>query len=174
MQQNYQYFVEGKTEEKIVGVLKTIFQVISPGKVRVFNVIEREISKDMVLPLRRNTNVVLVFDTDTNNSSMLCKNIDFLKNQSMVKRVICIPQVKNLEEEILRSCNIREIKELLSSKSNSDFKNDLCRSNYLNIALQKHGFIIDRFWSSLPSGEFSCIPNDSKMIKLKAPIKRSK
>ena len=42
--------------------------------------------------------------------------------------VICITQVHNLEDELKRSCNIRQIKDLLGSKSNSEFKHDLIKA----------------------------------------------
>jgi hypothetical protein len=167
MSQNYQYYVEGETEEKIIQVLKTDFQMIIPGKVKKFNVIEKLFVPSHLTPLKQGTVVILVFDTDTDNSSILQKNIEFLKKRSAIKNVICIPQIRNLEEELIRSCNIRNINELLSSKSTSmrDFKKDLCRCNGLSTALMRHGFDINKFWSSEPTGRFSGIQNNSIKIK---------
>jgi len=116
-------------------------------------------------PLKRGTIVILVIDTDTDDSSFFQRNISFLKRRSAVKDVFCIPQVANLEEELIRSCSIRSIKELLSSKSNSDFKNDLCSCHGLPASLLRHDFDITKFWSSKPTGKFSAIPNDSDKIK---------
>lgn len=173
MAQNYQYYVEGETEEKIIQVLKTDFQVIIPGKVKKFNVVEQLFSPSHLMPLKRGTAVILVFDTDTDNSCILQQNIDFLVNSTAIREIICIPQVRNLEEELIRSCNIRNIHELLSSKStsNRDFKKDVCKCNGLSSALIKHGFDIAKFWASLPTGNFTRIPNDSKKIKQKSPQK---
>lgn len=165
MAQNYQYYVEGETEEKIIQVLKTVFQVIIPGKVKKFNVVEKLLLPSHLAPLKRGTVVILVFDTDTDDSSILQKNIDFLRKRSAIKSVVCVPQVRNLEEELIRSCSIRNIKELLSSKSNSDFKNDLCRCHGLPTSLLRHEFGIEKFWSSKPTGSFSDIPNESKKIR---------
>ena len=53
------------------------------------------------------------------------KLINFLKRSGIVSRVLCVTQVKNLEDEFLRSCNIRKIRELTGSKSDKDFKHDL-------------------------------------------------
>jgi len=166
MNQYYQYYVEGETEEKILEVLKTDFRYIMPGKVKVFNVIEEKFSRSKLISLKRKTNVVLVFDTDSSDSSTLRANISFLERQSVVRQVICIPQVKNLEEELIRCCNIRKIKELLSSKFDSNFKNDLCNCNGLMGAMLRHEFNMELFWSSAPSGEFSSIPNNSNSIRL--------
>lgn len=121
----YQYFVEGDDEEKLIKVLKTDMQLIVPGKVQKFNVVEQKLTKLRLMSLKSGTTVVLVFDTDTGKSSVLKENIAFLEKESAVAEVLCITQVKNLEDELKRSCNIKQIKELTGSKSNSDFKRDL-------------------------------------------------
>lgn len=41
----YQYFVEGEDEEKLVKVLKTDMQLIAPGKVSCFNVVEKKLKE---------------------------------------------------------------------------------------------------------------------------------
>ena len=125
----YHYFVEGETERKLIDILKTEYQVIEPGKIDIFNVVEEEISIRRTMGLKRGTMVILVFDTDTNNIGYLEKNIAFLKKQSNIYKVICLMQVKNLEDELIKSCNIREIKELTRSRTNSDFKRDMLRQN---------------------------------------------
>ena len=165
MAQNYQYYVEGETEEKIIQVLKTDLQLILPGKVKKFNVIEKLFSPSHLMPLKRGTVVILVFDTDTDNSLLLQRNINFLKRSSAIKSVICIPQVGNLEDELIRSCNIRKIKELLSSKSDREFKKDVCNCNGLYASLKNHEFDIRKIWSSQPTGNFMTISNDSEKIK---------
>ena len=117
MNQYYQYYVEGETEEKILEVLKTDFRCIMPGKVKVFNVIEEKFSRSKLISLKRKTNVVLVFDTDSSDSSTLRANISFLEEQSVVRQVICIPQVKNLEKELIRCCNIRKMKGIITPRA---------------------------------------------------------
>lgn len=47
----YHYFVEGEDEEKLLKVLKTDLQLIAPGKVQRFNVIQEKLTK---LRLMRN------------------------------------------------------------------------------------------------------------------------
>ena len=165
MPYTYQYFVEGETEERIISVLKTDFRCIQPGKVKVLTVVAKRITLAQVSTLRHNTVLILVFDTDTKDSSILKENITFLRRQSMIRQVVCIPQVRNLEEELVRSCTISRIKELLSSRSNSDFKNDVCRCSSLVGALRNHAFAIQTFWSISPTGPFSDIPNESAIIK---------
>lgn len=129
--EQYHYFVEGEDDRKVVNTLKTDLQWIKPGKVQVFNVIEEELTSLITRTLKPGTIVVLVFDTDTGKKNTLLKNIRFLQKDSNVKQVLCIMQVKNLEDEFLRSCAISQIKELTGSKSNSDYKRDLLRQSNL-------------------------------------------
>ena len=121
---NLLYFVEGDDEKKIVNTLKTDMGLICPGKVQKLNVIECNIADLHLRPLSKGTVVVLIFDTDTGNVERLKRNIKKLKTCPAVSKVITVPQVPNLEEELVRSCNIRAITELLNSKSRKEFKSD--------------------------------------------------
>ena len=78
-----------------------------------------------------------MFDTDKNQTDILDENIRFLKKQSHIKRVICIPEVRSLEEELVRSCNIRDVKELMKSKSNSEYKSDLAKCKKFKTSINK-------------------------------------
>lgn len=165
----YHYFVEGNNEEKIIKILKTDMQLIMPGKVQVFNVVEQGLTKPRIATLKSGTIVVLVFDTDTGNLSTLMKNIDFLNEQKTIKEVLCITQVKNLEDELIRSCDIKQIKELTGSKTNREFKHDMLSDSDLNFykKLNKHNFDFDIFWSMNDEEEYKDIPNDAIKIKLR-------
>ncbi len=96
----YHYYVEGQTDEKMISILKTDYQLVMPGKVEKFNVIEKELTPKRTIGLKKGTIVVLIFDTDTNNDSILDKNIKFLKRQNNISKIICITQISNLEDEL--------------------------------------------------------------------------
>lgn len=164
--EQYHYFVEGEDDRKVVNTLKTDLQWIKPGKVQVFNVIEEELTSLITRTLKPGTIVVLVFDTDTGKKNTLLKNSRFLQKDSNVKQVLCIMQVKNLEDEFLRSCAISQIKELTGSKSNSDYKRDLLRQSNLADKLKKHQFQFEKFWNSSDK-VYESICNDSAQIKIK-------
>ena len=137
-----QYYVEGEDEEKILSVLKTDLQLIIPGKISKFNAVQNKVTKARLMNLRPDTTVVLVFDTDTDNADILSENIKTLKAASMVRSIICVTQVRNLEDELVRSTDIRYIRELTGSKSDSDYKRDLIRMSDLAAVLVRHGFEI--------------------------------
>ena len=114
----YQYYVEGKDDKAIIDVLKQEFRCVETGKVEVFNVVQNKLTDIRMRTLKRGTIVILVYDTDIeNNIEILKYNIDYLKHQSAVKKVICIPQVKNLEDELTRTCKVNNVTEITNSKS---------------------------------------------------------
>lgn len=141
-----QYYVEGADEEKVIDSLKTGLHAIRPGKTQKINVIQDKINNARLIALHPNTAVVLVFDTDTENTGILSANIELLRNCPAVSEVITIPQVPNLEGELVRSCDIKTPEELLKSKSRSSFKSDLIRASNLASTLRNHQFDIGKFW----------------------------
>ena len=163
--QYIQYYVEGQDEEKILSVLKTDMQLILPGKVSKFNVVQNKLTKARLMNLRPGTTVVLVFDTDTNNTKIIKENIDILKKTSTVYSVVCITQVRNLEDELVRSCNIKAVRELTGSKTDSEYKSKLISATNLAALLTKRGFDVNKFWSKKPDGLFSEFINEAGLIK---------
>lgn len=163
----YHYFVEGKDEEKLINVLKTDMRCIVPGKVQKFNVVQEKLTKHRIMQLKQGTVAILVFDTDCGNIQILQENINFLKRSGIVSRVLCVTQVKNLEDEFLRSCNIRKIRELTGSKSDKDFKHDLIKDSNFHQKLRVHKFDLSKFWSTTDNDTYSKIANDAEKIKLK-------
>ena len=161
----YHYFVEGDDDRKVVNTLKTDFQFIISGKVDKFNVVERTLKKTHLMNLKEGTTVVLVFDTDTGNVDILNKNIEFLKQQSMVDDVVCITQVENLEDELVRSTSIREIKELTKSRTNSQFKTDVLHISNLKKRMDECLFDFSKFWSSKPKNRYEYLRNEAHKIK---------
>ena len=71
------------------------------------------------MSLKDGTAVVLVFDTDAGNLTVLKENIKLLQTQRNISEVICVLQVKNLEDELVRSCNIKQIKVTVQNPSGS-------------------------------------------------------
>lgn len=161
-----QYYVEGDDEKKLVDVLKTDLRLIKPGKVQKLNVVEQEITDVRLRTLKHGTMVVLVFDTDTGNVEILKKNIRTLEECPSVSEVVLIPQVTNLEAELVRSCNIRRIEELLNSRSRGDFKRDLISVTNLGNKLKEHQFDMKIFWSGHPAAPYQDIENQAAKVKL--------
>lgn len=161
-----QYYVEGQDEEKLINVLKSELRVIKPGRIQCLNVVESQITDARLRTLAPKTMVVLVFDTDTGNVDILHRNLERLRACSSVCEIVTIPQVRSLEDELVRACSIRSIVELLNSKSRGDFKRDINRTSNLGNKLREHGFDIRRFWSSSPTSPYHTIENQAERIKM--------
>lgn len=168
MKQNvkYQYFVEGETEKKLVDELKKAGGLILPGTVSKLNVKQKLLGSARLANLAENTVVILIFDTDTKDLEVLRKNIQILKESRNVRKVWCVMQVENLEDELVRATEIHEIKDLIGCKSNSDFKRDWLREKHLLEKLQRHGFRFSLFWASQPQGVYSDIENCGYRVKI--------
>ena len=164
--ETYQYYVEGKDEKAIIDVLKQEFRCIETGKVEVFNVVQDKLNAIRIRTLKSGTTVILVYDTDIDvNTETLKYNVEFLKSQSAVKKVICIPQVKNLEDELLRACNINNVTQITNSASKKDYKADLIKCTNLGSRLKKCGFDITKFWNEIHKNSFKEFENNSGSIK---------
>ena len=164
---NYQYYVEGDDERHLINILKTELNMIKPGKVQKLNVVNHRITDAMMRAYKDKTVVVLVFDTDTGNVDILNENITKLSKCRAVSNVITIPQVLNLEDELVRSCNIRNALELLNSRSTKNFKRDFISISNLGAKLLEHNFDISLLWNQKPKKPFQHIENQSSKIKIK-------
>lgn len=165
MAKYFHYFVEGDDDRKIINTLKTDFQLIIPGKVDKFNVVDKTLKKNHLMSIKAGTTVVLVFDTDTGNTDILKKNIEFLSKQNNIKDVICITQIENLEDELVRSTSVKEIRELTKSRSNSEFKTDVLHISNLKKRLEECSFDFTKFWSCQPKNEYKDIVNEADRIR---------
>lgn len=110
----------------------------------------------------------MVFDTDTDNTDILFENLELLKRENAIDKIICVTQVENLEDEIVRSCDVNVAKELTHSKSISAFKTDFIRASNLKGTLEKHNFCFENLWSkSTMKEQYHGILNEADKIRLK-------
>ena len=158
------YFVEGENERKLIEAIKNKY--LYSGKVKIINTIQNKVPNSILRTLERETLVVLVFDTDVEKIDILDENIRLITNSNNVKDVIFIPQIKNLEDELIYSTNINKIVDLLESKSKKDFKNDFNNCKNLLKKLEEKEFKISKLWSREATDIYKKYENKSKEIKL--------
>ena len=149
----YQYYVEGEDERSLLNTLKLDLRCIESGKIDKFNVIQSRFTTARMRTL---------------NTKILDENIAFLKRQKGIKEVICIPQVRNLEDELVRACNIKNIVDLTKSLTKADYKRDLINCSNLSDRLKKCKFDITKIWAEIPKNNFKKYGNDSEKIKIKS------
>ena len=161
----YHYYVEGQCERKLIDELKRQQLPIISGKIDVFNAVQEEFTNIRLRLLSDKTVVILVFDTDIGAVKTLKRNLEILKRHPHVKETWCVMQVQNLEDELKRSTDIREIKELLGSKSNSEYKHDFIIEKNLYKKLKSHEFDYEKIWVTKPGKEYDGVSNDGIKIK---------
>ena len=65
----------------------------------------------------------------------------------------------------IRSTDVKEIKDLLGSKSNKEYKHDFIIEKNLYDKLRRHQFDFERIWVTSPDNAFSVIKNCGEKIK---------
>ena len=161
------YLVEGETEVKLLEVLKLELRCIYPGKVRMRNVVQERLRQSEFIQYGNSVNIVFLFDTDTANADILKANLECVKELPNCHELICIPQVKNLEDELKYACGLKDIRELTCSRSIGDFKRDFLRMKNIGQILLRAGFDIQRIWSRNATGAFAVVKNEAEKIKKK-------
>ena len=167
MKNNCIYFAEGKCEERLLNALKENPQKIQSGRVKVFNVIQKLLPKSQLVTIQTGTTVVLVFDTDVPNTEFLHENIRRLKMLCSKVRLVFLPQVLNLEDELVRCSEIKSVVELTHSKSNKDFKRDFCSMTNIRSVLDRVNLNVNSLWTENVPSPFGFVESNSDDIKLK-------
>ena len=160
------YFVEGECEKQLINALKISSEILTPGKVKVYNVKQNLIPKSQLLAIQPRTKVALVFDTDVEDRKALDKNIEMLRKYCSNVTVIIMMQVLDLEDEIVRSTDVSKAQELTKSRSVSNFKTDFCRmkvSDCRNL-LERHQFDIMKMWTTEPPTAFIGLQQDADKV----------
>lgn len=167
MIKNCMYFCEGPCDEVLIKALKEEPGFIAPGKTKVFNVITNLIPKSVLLAIKPGTTVFFVFDTDVALTDKLKKNIEYIDKYCSKSKLVFLPQVKNLEDELVRCSNVSKVTELTQSKSISNFKTDFCRISNARTVLSDHQIDVLRLWTTNPPEVFAFVPRNSGLIKIR-------
>ncbi|MBR4237527.1 hypothetical protein IKQ02_03745 [bacterium] len=142
----YHYFVEGECEEKLINTYKTSpYYYFQSGKVEVFNFINKEISKQRIIALNKNTIVILVYDIDIENMKTFEGNIKKLDQAGF--KVYHIQSIKRFEDEIVYSTNLKNINKMFNTESYDEFKHRFINQSDIDKKLERVGFDKDKIWS---------------------------
>lgn len=168
MNKNYLYYAEGENDLKLLNSLKIIPARIAPGKTKKLNVIQNLIPKSVLISIKPGTTVALAFDTDVMNTKILKKNISNIRKYCHKVKIVYLMQVKNLEDELVRSTDINNILELMGSRSLNNYKSDFNKMNEKDCRhlLERHKLDTKKLWISTPPCNFSFLPVNSDEIKL--------
>lgn len=81
------YYCEGEDDQKLIDALKVSPSKIRPGKSKKLNVVQKLIPKSILLGIKPDTNVVLVFDTDVKSVLDLTKSKSLSNFKSDFRRM---------------------------------------------------------------------------------------
>lgn len=162
------YYCEGEDDQKLIDALKVFPSKILPGKSKKLNVIQSLIPKSILLGIKPETNVALVFDTDvTTNLDVIKKNIENIRKYCHGVKIIYLLQVKNLEDELVRCTDVKMILELTKSKSLSNFKTDFrkMKDEQCRNTLERHRIDVNSLWTTKAPDEFEFAERNSGGVK---------
>ncbi len=150
-------------------LIRTLIEqkLIVPGQTDVLNPMQALIKPTHLRMLPPKARIILVFDTDIAELRILEQNIRNL-HALHGKEIITVPQVMNLEDEMIRCTDIRHIRNLLNCVHDSEFKTVFIEEHKLFDKLIAHHFDFKKLWSLEPGKAFQKIGilNQSTMIKL--------
>ena len=113
---------------------------------------------------------IIVYDYDVfenigiNIEKLEKKLKENIKILSSISQIVIIEQNKNLEDELKRATNVKEIREILNSKSNKDWKRDMLNTINLLEKLEKKNFQISKFW--INNSQILKLANNSYIIRI--------
>lgn len=162
------YYVEGPCERQLLAALKESPAKLIAGKVKVYNVVQNLIPKSQMLSIQAGTTVVLVFDTDVEQTANLKKNLELLNRYCGKLHIVFLPQVLSLEDELVRCTDVKNAAELTRSKGIRNFKTDFCKlkAKECRVMLERHGLKMERLWVTKVPEVFSFAESNSDLIKL--------
>ena len=118
-----------------------------------------------MMTLKQGTYMVLIFDTDVEQIDILLENIKMLNECVAVSGVLTIPQSRCLEDELVRCCNVKDVKEIFGNTSVKGFKSSFIKEKNLKKRLDEAQFDFGKLWNQAPSGIFAQLSNDAQDIK---------
>lgn len=165
----YLYLVEGETEKRLIDYLKTVNRSIQPGKVKILNLFQEKIPSALLATIIPNTVVIVVFDTDLKhpNISLFEGNLKKLRKIGNVVSVLFVPQIQNMEDEIVYSTVIQRIEDFFPTEDARRFKKRFIEASdqSLKTKFSLHNFDVRLLWSRQPNGNFQKYTNNAKKIK---------
>ncbi len=127
------YIVEGETEAAFLTFLKD-YHHIAPGKIRIFNLMQKKLSLAQDFLSLRNVELLCIIDTDIageTNLQCLAANVRQMKKSIPLRNIKLLAQDKNFEDELCRllSCKTSDLSQKLHCKEQGakQLKRELAR-----------------------------------------------
>lgn len=167
----FYYFVEGECEKKLIDILKMPdSNILVPGKVQVFNVMQNLISKQRILAIPKTAHIIFVYDVDVLNVDILKRNVKTLEKYGF-KKIFHIHSFKKLEDELVHCTNVNNINSIFDTSSDDEFKRCFLKAqdNGLKSKLIDLNFDSGKLWTRFDRNNLEQFysNNGIKLIKVK-------
>jgi len=163
------YFYEGETEKTFLTTLKGSY--ILSGRLSKFNLWQDSINK---IKRKFNTLDELFFIIDTDTLPKTKGFIDNLRHLSDYNFHLVV-QNKNLEDELVASCNKKSKNDLYqkfySKTSKTEFKSSFIKDNNLKGKLERNNFNYELLWSRTNDFSKFLMSNGFKNDLILKPVK---
>ena len=162
----YQYLVEGPCEAVLLKALMHMGQgLMPPGKVDVFNATNELVSLTRLRTFKRETKIVLVYDTDKEGVGILNENIARFARYTS-NELYHLQSVRNFEDEFVRACpSIRSVLDVFHTKSVAEFKSRLISHKDLPGKLESLGFDVRKMWRTKAPAPFDRYASSAETLK---------
>lgn len=143
--QNYQIFVEGETEEKLLKELKVI------GRIKKINLWNKDVNK-LLRTFKPNTAIFVIYDTDAMQSeaniTRFNANLATLKKNHYLAGIL--QQTENFEDELVHACRqfktLKDLFKAFDAVNADEFKTKFLKANNPIEILEKFGFDKHELW----------------------------
>ena len=161
------YLVEGECDEKLIKALKEKPSLLIPGTVKRFNVTQNELKTSHLVTFAPGSLVVLVFDTDKEQTEHLKNNISALTKRCAGVSIVTIAQVLTFEDEIVRCTDVAKAPELTRSQGLNEFKSAVNKMKEADFrsALERHQLDMTKLWVQTPPDSFRFIVQGAAEVK---------
>ncbi|MBO4666661.1 MAG: hypothetical protein J5666_00840 [Bacilli bacterium] len=161
----YHYYVEGECEEKLLNTYKVPpYLFFQSGKVEVFNFINKRITNQRLMTLKKRTIIILVYDIDIEKTEVLEENIKRLKECGF--EVYHVQSIKNFEDEIVYSTSLKNINEMYETTNKVTFKKRFLSQSDLDKRLEKVNFNHSLIWSRINTSKPFAIYSNQRGLDL--------
>ena len=108
-----------------------------------------------------------MFDTDVEQTAKLKKNLELLTRYCGELLIVFLPQVLNLEDELVRCTDVSSAADLTRSNSIRNFKTDFCKLKVKDCRtmLERHGLKTEKLWAAKVPEAFSFVESNRNRIK---------
>lgn len=121
-------------------------KIFKNGETILLNIMNEKLTGLKIQQIKEDDLVVLIYDTDVNKTNILEYNISFFKSLR-INNIIHVQSVENFEDELIYSCNIKNVNEIFKTTKVKEFKSKFIKCKNIKEKLKEIDFNGEKIWS---------------------------